>query len=254
MTDITKIVARIWTADVDEGVGTGDAYLGIAGREFVLDSTGSDLRTGQHQDFVFGEDTNVENAEFNDPRKPQLTTTDLARYPVYIRYEGTDGWCLERAWVYVNPGENEVVFDNLDLAGEGDSHRIWLRNGYGRAVYLTRTSGSPGTPDDPDGSSNGASLVGTRVVWGNVDADGNVHSGSGDFLASKTGTGQYTIAFQRPFRTPPSATANISDADKTWYTTDNAHVTVAPDNVVITTGNASGQHSDRPFSFQIIGR
>ncbi|GGR41550.1 hypothetical protein [Streptomyces roseolus] len=145
MSDITKIVGKIWTADIADAtrVGTSSAYLGIAGREFVLDTPGSDLQQGQYQEFVFGQDANVSEAEYNDPRKPQLTSADLDRYPACIRYAGTDGWCLERATVVATADGKEHVFDNLDLQGVADNRRIWLRNDYGTALYLRRTSGSP---------------------------------------------------------------------------------------------------------------
>ncbi|MFF8882617.1 hypothetical protein [Streptomyces flaveolus] len=39
-------------------------------------------------------------------------------------------------------------------------------------------------------------------MWGNIGADGSVHSGSGDSLAEMDSTGRYVITFQRGFRTP----------------------------------------------------
>ncbi|NYV72834.1 hypothetical protein [Streptomyces sp. UH6] len=247
MTDITKIVAKIWTADVAEAQTKDNyVYLGIAGREFVLDSTGSDFRRAQTQEFVFGEDSNVEEAEWNDPRTPQLTTADLDRYPAYIRYTGGDGWCLERAVITVNPGADEHVFDNEDLAGTADNQRIWLRSDYGQTLHLRRTGGTP------DEGSGGVSGAGPRIVWGNVDKDGNVQSGSGNFLAEKVSNGRYKITFQRPFRNLPSATSNLTDDG--WNLRDNSHIAVQEnDHIIITTGDQAGGLNSRPFSFQVIG-
>ncbi|WP_181788487.1 hypothetical protein [Streptomyces phytophilus] len=248
MADITKISATIKTADVESAhPENGTAYLGIAGREFILDIAGaSDMQQGATDTFIFGEDANVVEAEYNDPRKPQLTTADLDRYPVYIRFTGGDGWCIERAWVTVEPGGHE--FDNFDLEGVADNRRIWLRSDYGQALYLTRTAGTP-DPGSGGGSSGGS---GARIIWGNVDKDGNVQSGSGDFLVEKQGGGRYSITFQRPFKSLPSATSNITDDG--WNLRDNSHIAVQDNNhIVVTTGDQAGGLNDRPFSFQVIG-
>lgn len=248
MADITKIVARILTADIAGAkTDSGTLYLGIAGREFVLETPADDMEQGANDEFVLGEDSNVEQADYNDPRKPQLTTEDLDRYPAYLRYLGTDGWCLERATVTVNPGPDAHVFDNLDLQGLGETRRIWLRNDYGQRLGLTRLSGQPS-----QGGQGGTSGLGHRTVFGNVNGDGGVHSGSGDFLVTRQSTGRYSIAFQAPFTTVPSATATMRGEN--WYLLDNAHIAVVEaGRIVVTTGDSNGALADRPFSFHVIG-
>ncbi|MFJ8660287.1 hypothetical protein [Streptomyces sp. NPDC093795] len=77
MTAITKISARVKTANVS-GADTGACvYLGIGGREFLLDSTGADFTVGADQTFTFGEGNNVNNPEYDDPHSPQLDTLHL---------------------------------------------------------------------------------------------------------------------------------------------------------------------------------
>ncbi|GAA2113890.1 hypothetical protein [Streptomyces synnematoformans] len=249
MADITKIVARILTADIAEAkTDSGTLYLGIAGREFVLETPANDLEQGATDEFVLGDGANVDQAVYNDPRKPQLTTEDLDRYPAYLRYLGTDGWCLERATVTVNPGDDSHVFDNLDLQGLGEERRIWLRNDYGQQVGLRRTAGR----SSAGSGQGGGTTVGRRLVFGNVDAEGNAVSGSGDFWVTRESTGRYAIVFQNAFTTLPSVTSNIWGDG--WYTLDNTQAAVIETGrIVIVTGNSNGQYSNRGFSFQVVG-
>ncbi|GAA4888609.1 hypothetical protein ACFPM3_18620 [Streptomyces coeruleoprunus] len=144
MAKINRIEAHIRTADVSHAGTQGWVYLGIAGREFVLDAAGtsSGTRTGDNWTFVLGEDANVENAAYNDPRRPQLYTDNLDRYPVYLRFEpiGPDpAWCLERVVVDVNPDtDHPQTFDNPDLADFGEDRRLWLGQEYGKCLFLKR--------------------------------------------------------------------------------------------------------------------
>ncbi|GGR41543.1 hypothetical protein GCM10010282_37930 [Streptomyces roseolus] len=79
-----------------------------------------------------------------------------------------------------------------------------------------------------------------------------MHGGTGDFWVTKEATGRYSIVFQHPFPSAPSATAVIWGDG--WYTTDNAQAAVLEaGRAVIVTGNSTGALSDRGFSFQIIG-
>ncbi|MFJ3583116.1 hypothetical protein ACIPPS_12925 [Streptomyces sp. NPDC090127] len=250
MADITKIVAKTWTADVAEAKpASGTVYLGIAGREFAMETDGSDFDRDTFQEFVFGEDANVSNPEYNDPRMPQLTTADLDRYPAYIRLDGSDGWCLERATVTIEPGsENPHAFDNPDLVGVADNRRIWLRSDYGQVLGLRRTSGTA----DPGSGQGIAQPAGRRIVYGNINSDGSVQSGSGDFLVTKEGTGRYSIAFQRSFSSLPSANATLWGDG--WNLVDNTQIAaIESGRIVVITGDYYGQYGDRGFSFQAIG-
>ncbi|MBX9399367.1 hypothetical protein K4749_38915 [Streptomyces sp. TRM72054] len=143
MSAITKITAEVTTADVAHAGTDGWVYLGIAGREFVLTIASiNNFEQGRSDTYVFGLDANVQNADYNDPRTPQLDTDDLDRYPVYLRFEpeGTNpAWCLERVTVTVNPGsETSHRFDNPRLVG---APRIWLDQAYGKQVGLKRYDG-----------------------------------------------------------------------------------------------------------------
>ncbi|WP_031073119.1 hypothetical protein [Streptomyces sp. NRRL S-118] len=145
MADITKISAYLYTADVPAADTDGIVYLGIAGREFNLDSDSDDFERGAQFTYVLGEGSNVKNSEYNDPRKPQLDTDDLDRYPAYIRFVSAGqypGWCLERVTVTVNPDSTTPHrFDNPRLIGLGENHRIWLYNEGGNQLYLKRYDG-----------------------------------------------------------------------------------------------------------------
>ncbi|MFJ4840187.1 hypothetical protein [Streptomyces sp. NPDC088746] len=152
MSDITQIRAKIETADVD-GAGTSAwVYLGLAGREFLLDSgSGSDFVQGAKTCFVLGEqnthsdpdssftDVTVNDAEWNDPRKPQLDTEDLD-YPAYIRFVKSGDnppWCIERVQITVHTSTGDRHhFDNRTLAHRNDARRIWLHDLYGERLFL----------------------------------------------------------------------------------------------------------------------
>ncbi|WP_030565622.1 hypothetical protein [Streptomyces aureocirculatus] len=142
MANITKITARVLTADEENAETEGRVYLGIAGREFLLDNN-RQIQRGQYIDYVLGDGANVTSPEYNDPRKPQLDTDDLDRYPVYIRLEeegDNPAWCLEQAYTTVNPeSRTPQQFHNRRLQGTGsDTTRIWLSSQYGTKVYLKR--------------------------------------------------------------------------------------------------------------------
>ncbi|MGW8989810.1 hypothetical protein ACWGRF_07765 [Streptomyces zhihengii] len=88
MAPITQIRAHVETADVGGAGSDSWIYLGVGGREFLLDLQGrSDTGRAADDTYYFGEGTNADNAEYNDPRKPQLDTDDLAHFPVYLRME-----------------------------------------------------------------------------------------------------------------------------------------------------------------------
>lgn len=143
MADITKVSVYVNTANIAYAGADGWIYAGVAGREFALRAQGYNYAQGTTFTFVLGENTNVENADRNDPRKPQLDTDDLDRYPTYIRFgeEGTNNpeWCLERVTVTVNPGGDfPQRFDNPRLVGTEENQHIWLGHADGKIVYLKR--------------------------------------------------------------------------------------------------------------------
>ncbi|MFF9103422.1 hypothetical protein ACF1AU_22880 [Streptomyces rubrogriseus] len=142
MADITKITVKLWTAS-DAGAGTnGFVYLGVAGREFHLETSRDDFEAGDKYTYVFGDGANVAEAARNDPRLPALQTGDADRYPAYLRFEGTDNddaWCLEGVTVTVNPdGSDTRTYDNERLVGTGANQKIWLGQRYGKIIYLHR--------------------------------------------------------------------------------------------------------------------
>ncbi|MFI2238656.1 hypothetical protein [Streptomyces chrestomyceticus] len=142
MPDITRIDVRLLTANA-EGAGThGWVFLDIAGREFHIDSTRNDFEAGDDYTYTFGTDANVLEPTRNDPRYPLLTTDDLDRYPVRLRFEpndNNDDWALDRVVVHVNPNSDSAArFDNPVLIGTGENKRIWLGRRFGKAVRLRR--------------------------------------------------------------------------------------------------------------------
>ncbi|GAA3917597.1 hypothetical protein GCM10023084_80590 [Streptomyces lacrimifluminis] len=242
MTDITEIVATIGTANTFAGGTNNGVYLGIAGREFNLDTAGSDFRAGATDTFVIGTGSNVSNASFNDPTSPQLTVADLDLFPVYIRLDGTDEWRLDEATVTVN---GTHVFTNPNLAGGAANQQIWLAKEGGTVWHLRRTAGTPAP-------APGSGTLGGHVVRGNVNADGSVQAGSGNFRVIRRGAGEFYIQFTTPFPEIPSATATIWGSN--WWMEDTTHIAAIDQaGVTVYTSDNVYVHADRPFSFIVIG-
>jgi hypothetical protein len=140
MAPITKIDAHIRTANVGGADTSSWIYLGVGGREFLLDTDQTDFARDADQHFLFGDGSNVVNPEYNDPRTPPLDTHDLRYFPVYIRMEGAGSvqpWCVEWASVTVNPDtSNAHRFIHPSLEEVTDRNRIWLDDKYGKALWL----------------------------------------------------------------------------------------------------------------------
>lgn len=100
MPQITKIEFHLETGDLS-GAGTdGDVYLGICGREFSIDSTKDDFERNSGRTYVLGDEADIRNAEFNDPRKQRLFTENVPNFPVYVRFQPQgrgDNWHVVRA-------------------------------------------------------------------------------------------------------------------------------------------------------------
>jgi hypothetical protein len=137
MAAITQIKATIHTGDRD-GAGTdGTVYLGICGREFKLARADvDDFGQASHRDYFLGNGANVEQANRNDPKSPQLDTTDADRFPAYIRLEPTGDspdWDLDGVEVTITPGGAKYV-----RLGEGGGSHLWLGQNYGKFCYLRK--------------------------------------------------------------------------------------------------------------------
>jgi len=149
MAPINRIDVDVATANIS-GAGTNSSvYLGIAGREFFIDSADStnDFEAGDKKTYTFGDGTNIDQAQYNDPRSPKLDITDLDHYPTYLRAPNSD-WALEDVTVTVNPGHEELVFENAALASTNDV--LWFGASYGEILYLTRRTTAPGQEPAPD--------------------------------------------------------------------------------------------------------
>lgn len=144
MANITRIDVQLITANESPTGVSGWVYVNVAGREFSLDTPRNDFEPGDNYTYIFGDGANVNEAERNDPRVPQLDTDDLDRYPVYLRYDAPENkvdeiWCLERVTIKVNPASSiPAQFDNPRLAGGAANQKIWLGRKYGKVVNLRR--------------------------------------------------------------------------------------------------------------------
>ncbi|SFD41002.1 hypothetical protein [Streptomyces aidingensis] len=248
MPAIISITVRIHTADVRGAETVGAVYLGLAGREFRLRKSAAGLARGAEDTFTLGEEADVFDAEFNDPRSPGLDTADLDRFPAYLRLAPAgpgSAWCLEDVTVTVNPGSGSpVVLGNPALEGDGPERRIWLDDYYGTTLHLRRAA-----PDDGDDDGGG---TGRMMVRGTIRADASIAGGSGNFTVSKRGAGRYVIEFGVPFPGVPSGAVSIWGSN--WWMADDAHLaTVGTARAEIFTSASDGSLADRDFSFVIVG-
>jgi len=139
MANLTKIDVRIKTSDRNNAGTNGLVYLGICGREFRCDSKKNDFERGSNRTYTFGDDSNVQKADNNDPRKPQLSVEDADRFPVYIRFEQrtSSEWNLEQATVHLN----DSSFQNWESFVHPEG--LWLGRSSGAFLYLNRHGAKP---------------------------------------------------------------------------------------------------------------
>jgi hypothetical protein len=137
MSAITQIKATIHTGDRNNAGTDGYVYLGICGREFKLGRTDvNDFERSSHREYFLGVAANVEAPTFNDPRSPQLDTSDIDRYPAYIRFEPTGDspdWDFDGAEVTITPGAAK-----LGRMGDGGGVHLWLGQNMGKSCSLKR--------------------------------------------------------------------------------------------------------------------
>ncbi|MHA2123586.1 MAG: hypothetical protein ACW990_20500 [Promethearchaeota archaeon] len=153
MAPINKIQVNIRTGS--QRVTYGTVFLGIAGREFKLDTKGTNFQPNQEDQFILGEGSNIggnSSPAENDPRNPKLDTDDISEFPAYIRflpYPNLSGppnpedytvifesyqdskWTLEYVEVIVNPGAGQIK-----LAPKMDISNLLLGFFSGCYLYL----------------------------------------------------------------------------------------------------------------------
>lgn len=143
MVQITRIRCDIATGKLS-GAGTdGSVYLGVAGREFRLDSTADDYERDSVRRYTLGElvtpfsTDGVNNPQLNDPNLGfPLDTENLDRLPKYIRFEpegSDDRWHVRSVTV-------SVIHDHLVAAvytTPRNFEGLWLSNLSGKVLHLT---------------------------------------------------------------------------------------------------------------------
>lgn len=133
MTQVNKIV---FVARMGLGGASTDGwvYLGIGGREFLLDTDANDFQAGLER-FVFGEESNVKNADRNDPRTGwPISLEECLRHPPYIRFQGNDreddlGLRDAAVLVYTDDLNNAAAADVTPYYGENLDCRLGTRFG-----------------------------------------------------------------------------------------------------------------------------
>ena len=134
MAAITQLRLRLVTGNRENAETDGDVFLGVAGREYNVDTQADDFERGSDRTYIFGEGATVLRSGENDPRSPWQTDTDDLRFsPIYIRFEPGEGgdWNIERAELTVIAPGNTIHFDRLE-----GSANLWLGERRGKYLYL----------------------------------------------------------------------------------------------------------------------
>jgi hypothetical protein len=116
---ISQIKLTVTTGEKD--INKDDrVYLRIGGREFRCRKDGDSDANPFHlkhqtMSLVFGVGSNVEDSAINDPRNPLMDTTDINKFPIYLRTEPNTGtWEIVAGKVETTP--NTSVF-NIKYSG-----------------------------------------------------------------------------------------------------------------------------------------
>lgn len=129
-----KIRVLIKTADVENAGTNGKVYIGVAGREYHLDTDPHDNFEQDSLDlFIIGMDSNLSREDY------QITDegiTYMSSFPVYVRLEPSGGnadWAVEF-----------VAVESMGTQGwghdmrnhDGDIAYSWLGREHGLYIYL----------------------------------------------------------------------------------------------------------------------
>ena len=99
-----------------------------------------------------------------------------------------------------------------------------------------------------------------RILYGTVNLNGSQHVPSLDYRVTPRGWGRYLIQFSQSFPSTPGA--SVSQNFPHWgdfnnnggSTLDNAVIVALDKNqMLVKTGNNTGEGTDRNFSFLVIG-
>jgi hypothetical protein len=142
-----RIVTGRGGGPAGKGSGTdGDVYIGMCGREFMIDSGSNDFEEGSDKTYIFGLGNNINHPHENDPRRLYpINTEDIDVQPAYIRFapDGRDDeWHLRSATVIVNNGQHKLEAFAQPGGGPPDGD-LWLGTHMGLYCYLWTTFPTP---------------------------------------------------------------------------------------------------------------
>jgi hypothetical protein len=120
----------------------GDVYVGIGGREFIINSVHDDFEQGDDRTYIIGERPNPLPSPKPTTNKPTYLvhvgylpkTEDLDLFPVYIRLAGGGEWMIDYVEIRVNPETENVTYSAL-----GEPHQFThLGGGQGDVFFIPR--------------------------------------------------------------------------------------------------------------------
>ena len=91
----------------------------------------------------------------------------------------------------------------------------------------------------------------TVTIWGVIDSNGVITSGSGDFDCNRASKGHYDITFHTAFKDLPAVVAQVIHDGNTK---DGAlTAALSTKGCTISTGEKDGSNADRRFGFTVVG-
>lgn len=92
------------------------------------------------------------------------------------------------------------------------------------------------------------------TLFGSIQSNGTIVSGSGNFSVKRESNGNYTILFNTPFTNNPAIVGSQWGFGSGQSTLDNViFSTVSGGSAEVQTGDSKGNYTDRNFSFIAIG-
>jgi len=92
------------------------------------------------------------------------------------------------------------------------------------------------------------------TLWGSIEKDGTIVSGSGGFSVKRESTGNYSILFKNQFTNNPAMTGAQWGYGSGESTLDNViFPSLSGGGATVQTGDGGGHYTDRNFSFIAIG-
>jgi hypothetical protein len=95
----------------------------------------------------------------------------------------------------------------------------------------------------------------TTIIWGSINANGTIQSGSGNFNVERQSTGNYLIGFDTKFSVEPAVVGDQNNFNSSTQDPRDGVVFpfVTTNTFTALTADSGGKLTDRSFGFIAIG-